>query len=173
MDAVEAIELRRARKEAEEKAIEVAIRIRRMFRCDDAWIEEWGPIWKAALVGDRTAPRLTAHQIQRGFDELLSRYKGNQPPKPAHLWDIAKDYLKKPKPKRAAPEPEQPRPPRRPIDRTKAAELMRRAFDHISAVQRIMREHGYGTETAIRLADEQERKFKDWWRAEQAAAEGV
>lgn len=173
MDTVDAIAAKAARNEAEAKTAEIVTRIASMFRCDNAWVDDWSPVWRAALVGDHLVPRLTAHQIQRGFDDLLSKYKGNQPPKPAHIWEIAKDYLEKPKPKKAETAPEEPRAPRKPIDREKAAELSKRALEHITRGQRICREHGYGTPEAMRLLDENTHEFEAWWQAERAEMQGL
>ena len=175
MDAVESIEAKARRMEATKTAEAVTIKIRSLFRCDDEWVTHWVPLFKATLVGDEVEPRLTAHQINQGFTDLMMRYKAKTPPAPAHIWDIAKDYLEKPKPVteryRTLQEPE-PRTPRQPIDRERVKELMRRSFDIIDTGRRICMEHGYGTPEAKRLLDEQRRDFESWWTAEQANMRG-
>lgn len=98
MDAVEAIEARAEREEATKKATQVVSKIASMFRCDEQWIEDFVPIFRAALVGDGSRPKLTAHQIHMAFTECMETWKTPKtPPMPAHILEKGKQYVTQPK----------------------------------------------------------------------------
>lgn len=165
MDTVEAIEARKAKEEAVAKAAQVVKSIARKFRCDDLWVEEWVPDFRRALVGDGTGPRLTAHQIQMAYDELMDTWKSREAPKPAHILEKGKQYVTKPKAKRTERAPA-------PVMRSFTPEERERNKAHVTAIMdfvaaqepefdKVKREHGYDSPELNAVCAKHKRELRE------------
>ena len=166
MDAVEAIEAKVLRTEAEKAATQVVTDIAKKFRCDDAWIDAWVGDFRRALIGDGQKPRLTAHQIRQAYGEVIDGWKSRTPPNPAHLLERGHQYQERPKPKRT--EPAETKPERvftdaqRKANKERIAELNRRTFQNMEKIRKASHQYGYGSPEAIRIADECHEQLQAW-----------
>lgn len=158
MNMVDGIAKRNARAKVEEILSEISA----SFDCPEGWVKSWGPRFMGALVGKGQAPEFTAEQIGRAFDDLMQSYKYRQPPKPAHVAELARELRPlKPMQKQHT----DPTPQRRWTDEERAANVAFTAAIMAKVDENAAKIHAagdYGTPERFAMAERCKAELQAW-----------